>query len=103
MATGLLSYFMVARHGYAIERLKREMAAEPERDDFVRFLAQDAANFVYGFLLTSGNNVLATDRTIRNDISAAIAATLAKHGIDERTFVLWPEIHGQPALPTAAS
>jgi hypothetical protein len=58
MATGQLALRMIARHGYAIERLQRDMAAEPDHDHLVQFLAYDAANFVYAFLLASGNQRL---------------------------------------------
>jgi hypothetical protein len=79
MPTGALAYHFIARHGYAIERLKRDMATEETREDLVGFLAYDAACFVYSFLLASGNAVSPTDRTVRDDLKAAISWVLAKH------------------------
>jgi hypothetical protein len=84
-----LSYHFAARHGYAIERLKRDMAAEPSRDSLVQFLAYDAANFVYAFLLASGNDV---DRLLRDEVRDLIIGVLSRHGIDDGTFIVRPEI-----------
>ena len=68
MATGTLAYHMLARHGQAIERLKRDMAAEESREHLVDFLGYDAANFVYVFLLASGNEVSPKDRRLRDEL-----------------------------------
>jgi hypothetical protein len=68
MASWSMAYHVVARHGYAIERLKRDMAIEPSRDQLVDFLAYDAANFVWAFLLASGNAVDAKDRQLRDTL-----------------------------------
>lgn len=87
-----LSYHFAARHGYAIERLKRDMAAEPSRDGLVQFLAYDAANFVYAFLLASGNAVSPQDRQLRDELRDVIIGVLWRHGIDDGTFVVRPEI-----------
>ena len=94
-----LAYHVVARHGYAIERLKRDMAIEPSRERLVDFLAYDAASFVWGFLLASGNNVTADDRRLRNEVESGILAALANHGINRSTFVLRPEIEADAPLP----
>jgi len=97
MTKGTLAYHFVARHGYAIERLKRDMAAEETSGHLVDFLAYEAANFVYGFLLASGNRVSPDDRALRDEVERAVLATLAKYGIDNDTFVVWPEIdRGMP-------
>lgn len=92
MPSGAVAHHLVARHGYAIERLKRDMSAEESRDHLVDFLAYDAAGFVYGFLLASGNDVTVTDRALRDDVQQAILTALAKHGIDADTFVVRPEL-----------
>ena len=99
MVTGTLAYHIIARHGYAIERLKRDMAREETRAYLVDFLAFDAACFVYGFLLASANDVSPTDRKLRDDIQEAIVAVLARHGIDHSTFVVRPEIDADAPLP----
>ena len=72
MASWSMAYHVVARHGYAIERLKLDMVAEPSRDGLVDFLAYDAANFVWAFLLASGNMTSAADRSLRDELEAAI-------------------------------
>lgn len=92
MPKGRLAYHMVARHGYAIERLKADMAREETRECLVDFLAFEAAGFVWAFLLASGNAVDAKDRALRNELQAAILNVLAAHGIDSSTFVVRPEI-----------
>jgi hypothetical protein len=92
MKKGALAFHLVARHGYAIERLKRDMAAEPCRDHLVDFLAYDVACFAYAFLLASGNEVAAEDRTIRDELQSAILAVLNRHGVDRSTFVVQPEL-----------
>jgi hypothetical protein len=89
-----LAYHVAARHGYAIERLKRDMVSEPLRDQLVDFLAYDAASFVWAYLLASGNLSCAKDRRLRDDVQAAILSALAEHGIDRRTFALLPERAG---------
>ena len=94
-----LAYHVIARHGYEIERLKRDMALEQSRERLIDFLAYDAASFVWGFLLASGNNVTADDRRLRVEIQAAIIAVLANHGIDRSTFVVRPEIDADAPLP----
>jgi hypothetical protein len=99
MAEWSLAYHVVARHGYAIERLKRDMAAEASREQLPDFLAFDAANFVWGFLLASGNAVSADDKRLRNDLEHAIGLVLARHGIDRSTFVVRPEIDADAPLP----
>jgi hypothetical protein len=81
MPTGQLALQMIARHGAAIDRLRRDMIDEPCDDDLHRFLAFDAAGFVYAFLLATGNRVTVTDRALRNDLIEAIIGTLATHGI----------------------
>ena len=92
MPKGWLAYHMAARHGYAIERLKADMAREETRECLVDFLAFDAASFVWGFLLASGNAVDGKGRALRNELQAAIMNVLAAHGIDRSTFVVRPEI-----------
>lgn len=92
MKAPALSYHFAARHGYAIERLKRDMAAEPSHDNLVQFLAYDAANFVYAFLLASGNDVSEQDRQLRDELRDAIVGVLSRHGIDDSNFVVRPEI-----------
>lgn len=92
MIAAALSYHFVARHGYAIERLKRDMAAEPSSGCLVQFLAYEAANFVYGFLLATGNNVSPEDRRVRDELRDAIIQVLSGHGIDDASFVVSPEI-----------
>jgi len=91
MATGWLAYHVAARHGYAIERLKRDMAGETDRDSLLDFLAYDAASFVWVFLLANGNAVSAGDRQLRDDVQAAIISVLARHGIDRHSFVIQPD------------
>ncbi len=98
MATGTLAYHMLARHGQAIERLKRDMAAEDSHEQLVDFLGYEAANFVYAFLLASGNDVSPTDRRLRDDLQGAILGVLAARGIDQRTFVVRPEIDADAPL-----
>lgn len=98
MPTGSLAYHVIARHGYAIERLKRDMAREDTRDHLVNFLAYDTANFVWAFLLASGNDVSPAERQLRDDVEAAIVAILAEHGIDRTTFVVRPEIDADAPL-----
>jgi hypothetical protein len=83
---------MIARHGAAIDRLRREMADEPCQDDLLEFLAYDMANFVYAFLLTTGNPVTVTDRTVRDDLKNAVLSTFAKHGISRENFCVWPDM-----------
>ena len=95
-----MAFYMLARHGLAIQQLTRDMAREADEADLVRFLAYDAANFVYAFLLATGNQVTPADRTLRNDVQDAILAVLAKHGIDQSTFVVGPEIDRGLPLPT---
>jgi hypothetical protein len=92
MATGELALHMIARHGYAIERLKREMAADADGDYLVESLAYDAANFVYAFLIASGNRVSLADRTLRDELYEALLSVFAEHGISNRTFVVWPDV-----------
>ena len=70
----------------------RDMVAEPSYDELIAFLAQDTANFIWAFLLATGNNVTATDKALRNELRAMIMATLAKHGIEQSTFSVWPHI-----------
>ena len=98
MGQGSLAFHITARHGYAIERLKRDMAAEPTREHLVDFLAYEAANFVYGFLLASGNSVSPDDRALRDELQQAILTVLAGHGIDRGTFVVRPEIDADGPL-----
>lgn len=92
MVTGLLLFSLIARHGHAIEQLKRDMIAEEWKDDLVRFLAYDTANFVYAFLAASGNSVSPTDRTLRDEVMHAILKILDDHGIDSDSFQVWPTI-----------
>jgi hypothetical protein len=99
MMKGTLAYHMIARHGYAIERLKRDMAAERSRAHLVDFLASDAACIVYAFLLASGNTVSAANRSLRNELRDAITAVLASYGFDRETFVVQPEIDAEAPLP----
>jgi hypothetical protein len=99
MPTGKLAYHFIARHGYAIERLKRDMAAELSREHLLGFLAYDAANYLYAFLLASGNAVSRTDRGLRDELEGAVLAVLARHGIDRSTFVVRPEIDADVPLP----
>ena len=92
MATGVLAYQMLARHGATIDRRRRDMLVEPSKDDLLQFLAYDAASFVYTFLLATGNAVTPTDRRVLDDLRKAILTTLSKHGIDAGTFGVWPDI-----------
>src|SRR5690349_923204 len=98
MSRRYLPFHYVARHGYSIERLKRDMALEESRDHLVDFLAFEAASFVYGFLLASGNAVSAEDRRLRMELQNVILATLARHGIDRASFVVKPEIEADAPL-----
>ena len=95
MASGKYGYRIIARHGYAIDRLARDMVAEPSHDELIAFLATDTANFIWGFLLATGNNVTVTDKALRNELREVIMATLAKHGIEQSTFSVWPHITAQ--------
>ena len=92
MAAGALAYHMVARHGQAIDRLKRDMAAEESPEWHVDFLGYEVANFTYAFLIASGNAVSSTDRHLRDELQEAVLTVLAKHGIDQDTFVVRPEL-----------
>jgi hypothetical protein len=94
-----MSFHMIARHGYAIERLKRDMAVEQSRKDLVDFLAHDAASFVFGFLLASGNLHRTDDRTVHHMLHKAIAEVLENFGINHDTFVVRPEIDAEAPLP----
>ncbi len=97
MPQGWLAYHVVARHGYAIERLKRDMAKEASSEGLVDFLAYDAASFIWGFLLASGNAIDAKDRRLRDALQAAVLGVLAAHGIDPSTFVVRPQLDaGEP-------
>lgn len=91
MATGQLVYWMIARHGQAIERLRRDML-EAEHGTLVELLSHECANFVYAYLVATGNAVTPQDRTLRNDVQAAIIEALGRHGIDEQSFRLWPDV-----------
>lgn len=99
MERGMLAFHFTARHGYAIERLKRDMAAEESREHLVDFLAYDAASFVYGFLLASGNELRPEDRVLHVKLREAIAGVLANFGFDRNTFVVQPEIDAPAPLP----
>lgn len=90
-ATGSLAYHFIARHGYAIERLKRDMSREPPETDLCQFLAYDVANFAYAFLLASGNDASAIDRSLRDALQKAILQVLARHDIDGASIVVEPE------------
>ncbi|GAA4747594.1 hypothetical protein GCM10023264_11680 [Sphingomonas daechungensis] len=92
MPSGLLVYSMIARHGAAIDRLKRDMLAEESHEALLVFLAYDAAGFLYAFLIATGNDVSPRDRTLRNALQAAIIEVLEKHGINPSTFCVWPDI-----------
>jgi hypothetical protein len=92
MATGQLALQIIARHGAAIDRLRRDMLAEPSHDDLLRFLAYDTANFVYALLLATENKVTVKDRALRDDLTEAVLDTLAKHGIERQRFCVWPDI-----------
>lgn len=99
MEKGSLAFHMIARHGYAIERLKRDMAVEPSREHLVDFLAYDAASFVYGFLFASGNLRRTDDRTVHHMLHRAIAEVLDNFGINHDSFVVRPEIDADAPLP----
>lgn len=99
MPSWSMAYHVVARHGCAVERLKRDMAAEPSREHLVEFLAYDAANFIWAFLLASGNTAAPGDRVLRDELQGAVVTLLAKHGIHHGTFVVRPEIDADAPLP----
>ena len=88
MATGELALRMIERHAAAIRQLERDMRAEDDASDLAQFLAYESANFVYAFLLATGNAATLTDRKLRDDVMNAIQAALAAHGITANTFSL---------------
>jgi hypothetical protein len=98
MAEWSMAYHVIARHGYAIERLKRDMADEPSREHLVEFLAYDVANFVWAFLLATGNLDDRRDKAVRDALRDAIIAVLAAHGIDRQTLVVRPDIDADAPL-----